>query len=285
MFTHSYPFTCLSLQIFVPLVQAIIAGNLEAVPLKTWGACFIALTGVAVMGLDGVDGDDSSLATLASSFGSLSQGDVFIILAALAYTFHCIRLGRYAKETSAIKLAACKATTETTWSLALVLGLVAFASSNTIADPAGISAYASEQGTEIVNYLSNISNEISSNSLTMSILLPAIAAVFWTGLVTCGYTIYAQSFGQSRVNPTDANLIYTIQPVFTALFAWGLLGETLGPAGYIGGALIGSAVYIVATSDDDSGGETNDNDDDGSSQQSDDREPLEVVEAEKVVTK
>jgi hypothetical protein len=35
------------------------------------------------------------------------------------------------------------------------------------------------------------------------------------------------------------------------------LGESLGPAGYIGGALIGSAVLIVATSDD----ETNNRDD------------------------
>lgn len=218
--------------------------------MKTWGACFIALSGVAVMGLDGIDGNDASdtLSTLVSSFGSLTQGDVLIVLAALAYTFHCIRLGRYAKETSAVNLAACKATTETAWSLALVLGLVAFASSNSVKN--GIFGYASEQGREISMYLSTTSNEIASHSLSLETLAPALAAVLWTGLVTCGYTIYAQSFGQSRVNPTDANLIYTIQPIFTALFAWGLLGETLGPAGYIGGTLIGSAVFIVATSDD-----------------------------------
>lgn len=203
------------------------------------------------MGLDGAEGD-ASLSSLASSFSSLSQGDLMIVFAALAYTFHCIRLGLYAKETSAIKLAACKATTETAWSLALVLALVAVASISNMENPGGIMSYASEQGTEITNYVSTISSELSSNSLSMSTVLPALAAVLWTGLVTCGYTIYAQSFGQSSVNPTDANLIYTIQPIFTALFAWGLLGETLGPAGYIGGALIGSAVYIVATSEDES---------------------------------
>lgn len=201
------------------------------------------------MGLDGAEGDS----TLLTSFDSLTQGDFMIILAALAYTFHCIRLERYAKETPAILLAACKATTETLWSLALVLALVSFASS-TVVDAGGVLSFASQQGTEISNYVSTISEELSNKSLSLTTLAPALAAMVWTGVVTCAYTIYAQSFGQSRVNPTDANLIYTIQPIFTALFAWALLGETLGPAGYIGGALIGSAVYIVATSNDESAG-------------------------------
>jgi hypothetical protein len=216
------------------------------------------------MGLDGADVGEtgSALSNLLSSFGSLTQGDFMIVCAALAYTFHCIRLGQYAKETSAIKLAACKATTETAWSLALVLFLVAFAGSNTAGDAGGILAYASQEGTDIANYISTIASQTSSGSLDVSTLFPPFGAVLWTGLVTCGYTIYAQSFGQSRVNPTDANLIYTIQPIFTALFAWALLGESLGPAGYIGGALIGSAVLIVATSNEGNGG-TNDPDDSG----------------------
>jgi len=37
-----------------------------------------------------------------------------------------------------------------------------------------------------------------------------------------------------------------MQPLFTALFAWWLLGETLGSAGVVGGALIASAIYLVA---------------------------------------
>lgn len=202
------------------------------------------------MGLDG-QGDlqaGSAFDTLLSSFSSLTQGDFLIMLAAFAYTFHCIRLGRYAKETSAIKLAACKATTETALSLALVLGLVAYAGS--AGDPSGgILSYASEEGRDITNFVTSMSEGISSGRVSQSMIRPAIGAVLWTGWVTCAYTIYAQSFGQSRVNPTDANLIYTVQPIFTAIFAWGLLGETLGPAGYLGGALIGTAVYLVAVSD------------------------------------
>lgn len=202
------------------------------------------------MSLEATETDALDFSNLMSLFSSLSQGDLLIVLAALAYTFHCIRLERYAKETSAIKLAACKATTETVWSLALVLLLISSAATSTAGDSGGILAYAVEEGTIIAEYASTMFNQVSSGSLSLSTLAPAITAVLWTGLVTCAYTIYAQSFGQSRVNPTDANLIYTIQPLCTALFAWGLLGETLGPAGYIGGALIGSAVLIVATSDD-----------------------------------
>jgi drug/metabolite transporter (DMT)-like permease len=54
-------------------------------------------------------------------------------------------------------------------------------------------------------------------------------------------------------------LIYTCQPIFTALFAFWLLGETLNPAGYVGGALIGSAVLLVIKNED--GNKDNSSDD------------------------
>jgi hypothetical protein len=52
---------------------------------------------------------------------------------------------------------------------------------------------------------------------------------------------------QQPKSPTNANLIYTFQPIFTGLFAWALLGETMGPAGVLGGSIIALAVYIVAS--------------------------------------
>jgi drug/metabolite transporter (DMT)-like permease len=93
---------------------------------------------------------------------------------------------------------------------------------------------------------------LASGNIPTSVLCPAIGATVWTGLITSAYTIYAQAFGQSRrgVTPTDANLVYTLQPLFTALFAFVLLGETMGPAGVLGGSLIGGAVYLVASNED-----------------------------------
>ena len=53
------------------------------------------------------------------------------------------------------------------------------------------------------------------------------------------------------MNPTDSNLIYTTQPLFSSLFAYVLLGELLGVYGYIGAALIGVALWLVSSSEGD----------------------------------
>lgn len=44
---------------------------------------------------------------------------------------------------------------------------------------------------------------------------------------------------------TTANLIYTIQPFFTSLIAYIVLGESLGVFGYAGGVTILAAVLLV----------------------------------------
>jgi hypothetical protein len=186
---------------------------------------------------------------------ALSPGDAYVAAAAVAYTFHCIRLEKYAKSTSAVKLAATKASVETilSASAAASLILISRAESTTVVHSDTTDSFLSpivEAGREIVEYTQSLSIGIMDGSMSFPLLLPVILAIFWTGWITCAYTIYAQSYGQSRVRPVTANLIYTIQPVCTAIFAWLLLGETLQPAGYAGGGLIAAAVLIVATEDD-----------------------------------
>ena len=66
---------------------------------------------------------------------------------------------------------------------------------------------------------------------------------------TCAYTIWAQSFGQRGVAPSRANLIYTSQPVFSALFAFGLLGERPTAATVAGGGLILAAAATELSRD------------------------------------
>jgi len=244
--------------IFVPLVQGLAAGNLFAIPKRTWIACIIAFCGAGVIGLDGSETAlqdivitqdiNMGVSSIVSPQKLLSQGDYLVVGSALAYTFHCIRLERYAKETRAVTLAACKATTETILSLLLVLALLSY---NSDADGSNatsnnfLNSFATESATEISLFLNTFPQKLADGSIPNSVLLPAFAAVLWTGLVTCGYTIYAQSYGQSRVNSSTANLIYTFQPVWTSLIAYFFLGETLGPSGFLGGAMIGLAVYLV----------------------------------------
>jgi drug/metabolite transporter (DMT)-like permease len=228
--------------IFVPLVQAIFARNLLVVPLKIWLGCFLALVGVGLMGIDGSDNSSLSIDVLQNL--QFSQGDFFIMLGAFSYTFHCIRLELYAKTTSALRLATAKATVETLWS-AIAAIISVLAATTSLSGPVFASLQSS--GQDILSYLNGAQQVLDQNPGILlsedSLLLSGATA--WVGIVTVAYTIYAQSFGQSRVSPASANLIYAIQPIFTAFFAWTLLGEKLGIFGYAGGLLIGLAVLLV----------------------------------------
>jgi drug/metabolite transporter (DMT)-like permease len=231
--------------VMVPVAEALSAGNLLAIPAQTWFSCLLAFAGICVMNLDGLGG--SSISTILLAFKSFTQGDLLILSAAVLYTLHVVRLGRYAKETTPLKLAASKATVETVYSFGLVLSLVVFAGSGAAGSSSGLLSFAQETGAEISNFFSTISKGIAGGTVPKSAIISALGATLWTGLVTCAYTIYAQSYGQSRVGPTTANLVYSIQPITTSLFAFLLLGETMGPAGIVGGALIGAALYLVTT--------------------------------------
>lgn len=252
--------------VLVPLISALSVGKLSAVPIQTWIACIIAFTGVIIMGAD--DGGSSTISIgngseqagasffdlldvnhFASSL-QISQGDFLIVLAAVAYTMHVVRLGVYAPRTTPLKLATAKATTEACFSVLLVMGL-AFIGISDFSLP----EFVSQTGSEVSVYLKTITSSIMDGGLASnpneSSLGVSIGAILWTGWVTCAYTIYAQSFGQSRVNPTDANLIYTTQPLFSSMFAYVLLGETLGFYGFVGAIFIGSALWLVSNSYDD----------------------------------
>lgn len=234
--------------IMVPLVDATLTQNWRSISSRTWVACFIAFLGVVIMGSDGasnvvdIESQGDIFTLLSDMLRSLSDGDLLVVVSAFLYTLHVVRLGCYAKTTSPLKLAASKATVEAILSIALVVSLIA-TSDGATGD--GLVGFARDAGLEMSSFLSSLPAGIESGSIPISSLYSSLGAVLWTGWIACAYTIYAQSFGQQRVNATDANLVYSAQPLFTALFAWLLLGETMGPYGVVGGALIGSAVYLV----------------------------------------
>lgn len=186
--------------------------------------------------------DSVDMDQLSSSL-QMSRGDILIVLAAVAYTMHVVRLGAYAPRTTPLKLAASKATTEAFLSVLLVLGL-AFIGSAHFPSP----EFVSQTGSSVSEYFKTIMTAFTEEGLSSnqkeSSLGVSIGAILWTGWVTCAYTIYAQSFGQRRVSPTNSNLIYTTQPLFSSMFAYFLLGETLGFYGYVGATL-----YLVSFSD------------------------------------
>jgi drug/metabolite transporter (DMT)-like permease len=246
--------------VMVPLVSAWVSGRgLASVPLLTWVACVVAFIGVVVIGMDDngqgmelLSSSHISWENIASSI-QISQGDDLIILAALAYTMHVVRLGVYAPKTRPLNLAASKARTEAFFSVVLVIVLVLVGSAGST-----LPEFIQQMGKEVVNYfdtlqttIANTGSSIQTSAQTESSILTFVAAILWTGLITSAYTIYAQSYGQRRINPVDSNLIYTTQPLFSSLFAYGMLGEKLGVSGWIGAGLIGVALGLVAFGSDD----------------------------------
>ena len=213
--------------IMVPIFQAAFARDIMAISPKTWMACLLAFSGVVVMGCDGKDlssaavatsaavseaggssASSTALAPLTSSLSAVadtfSGGDVLIILAAVAYTMHVVRLGKYAQSTTPLRLAASKASVEAILSITLI-SLLVMTNGGALGDTGSIPEFLAKTSGEVTTYLTTFGDSLATAET--GTLLPALGACLWTGWVTCAYTIYAQSFGQRRVSPTDANLV------------------------------------------------------------------------------
>jgi hypothetical protein len=166
--------------VMVPFVEALFAGNLTAVPLKTWFACILAFLGLFVMGLDGALLTTNPVSTFVTALSSFTQGDLLIVGAAVLYTLHVVRLGRYAKDTAPMKLAATKATSEAIFGAILVGSLAALASTGMTA-AGGLLGFAVDTGKDILSFFSLFTTGIATGAVPKSALISALGATLWTG--------------------------------------------------------------------------------------------------------
>ncbi len=65
-----------------------------------------------------------------------------------------------------------------------------------------------------------------------------VAALLITAVFATAYAFWVQTSFQRWTTPTRAALVYTLEPVFAAVFSVTLGGEHLGPLAWAGGALI-----------------------------------------------
>ena len=71
-------------------------------------------------------------------------------------------------------------------------------------------------------------------------------AIIWNGFFSTALTTWAQSVGQRSVPPTTANLLYSSQPIWAALFSFSFLGESIGFNTIFGSCLLfGAIVYSL----------------------------------------
>ena len=143
--------------IFVPLLKSV--NGQYWIPRQTWMACLVALMGVALIGLDDTEGLNYNILDtiqhqnpISYSLPKFSLDDGFIVLAAIFYTFHCIKLETYARSTtSAVGLATAKATTEMIWSGIAIL--VCILAANHRDDLPVLVDVAKSSGEKIISFL------------------------------------------------------------------------------------------------------------------------------------
>ena len=69
-----------------------------------------------------------------------------------------------------------------------------------------------------------------------------INALLMTGIIATTIAILIMVWAQQILNPSQTALIFSLEPVFAALFSWILIGELLGTWGWVGGFLVVIAV-------------------------------------------
>ena len=69
-----------------------------------------------------------------------------------------------------------------------------------------------------------------------------INALLMTGIIATTIAILIMVWAQQILSPSQTALIFSLEPVFAALFSWILIGELLGFWGWVGGLLVVMAV-------------------------------------------
>jgi len=74
--------------------------------------------------------------------------------------------------------------------------------------------------------------------------MPHAYTLFYLGAVATAGMLFLQAIGQRRVAADKAAVIFSMEPVFAALFGWLWLGEILGWRGAAGGAIVIGALLL-----------------------------------------
>ncbi|ACL69352.1 DMT family transporter [Halothermothrix orenii] len=83
-----------------------------------------------------------------------------------------------------------------------------------------------------------------SNGIT-GVTGPALGVIIYTGLLATAMAYLIQSYAQQFTPPTHTGVIFTLEPVFGALFSYLILGEVMGFTGLFGGLLIVTGMLIT----------------------------------------
>ena len=132
-------------------------------------------------------------------YAALNKGDWLVFICAVTVTFHVIFTGKFSRQNNIYLLTAVQLVTTGILSLFLLF---------TYTD--------------------------SGTSISISI----ISILFYLALFGSVYTFLMQTAMQRFTSATRTALVFSLEPVFAALFAFLIAGELMTTSGWIGGALI-----------------------------------------------
>jgi drug/metabolite transporter (DMT)-like permease len=140
-------------------------------------------------------------------------GDAWTLLCAFFYATYIVRLSGYASQYSPLALSGVQLGMTALFSLGWVM----------VAQP---------------QWLSTI--PFSDGFVTQFPWIP----VLYLGAIVTAMTIWFQTWGQSMVNPPEAAIIFTLEPVWGSVFAYLIIQERLGLQGFIGAGAIIAAMLL-----------------------------------------
>lgn len=190
---------------FISLFTVIVVPILESmlgsiVPTRTWFGILMSVLGVAMLECSG---------------SPPNVGDLLTFLSAIFFGIHLLRTGHISRTTNKEKFLAL---------LGYEVSVVAVLSTMWYA----------------VGGLFDSSQDYEVSLAVLwdwMLVFPWIPALY-TGLFSTGLCMWAEMNAMRDVSATESAIIYGMEPIWGAAFAWFLLGERWGVSGWIGAALI-----------------------------------------------
>lgn len=210
--------------VFVPLAAA--AFGLEALSTSVILGAACALAGVALLTFGG--STTAAAGAAAAAAGGLPRlGDALEILAAVFTTLYVLRVSRHARATKGKSgpLVAVKVVTQAILSVLWLGGRRLWSGGAASATAVAVSAV----------------------PWTPLAVLMNVGLVLWAGAVVSASTSWMQTKGQAAVPASEAAILYAAQPLWAAIIATLLLGETLGVSGMFGAGMIVAGTIVSST--------------------------------------
>ncbi|XP_062228658.1 uncharacterized protein LOC133926655 [Phragmites australis] len=190
--------------IIVPFLDGLLGAE---VPAYTWFGAFLSLVGVALLELSG---------------SPPCVGDLLNLVSACSFAIHMLRtehISRNMKKENFLILVGCEVFVVALISAALYI-FKCFT-----------------QNVQHWNFKAWPPTELFG--MVMSFPWPAI---LYTGIFSTSFCLWAEVVAMRDVSATETAIIYGLEPVWGAAFAWVMLGERWGATGFVG------AIFIIAGS-------------------------------------